>query len=30
MSSRLKGATLIVAYVAVATLFFVAGDRPEG
>jgi Ca2+:H+ antiporter len=30
MSSRLKGATLVIAYIAVAALFFVAGDRPEG
>jgi Ca2+:H+ antiporter len=30
MSSRLRGATLIAAYVVVATMFFVAGDRPEG
>jgi Ca2+:H+ antiporter len=29
-SSRLKGATLIVAYVIAAAMFFVAGDRPAG
>jgi Ca2+:H+ antiporter len=29
-SSRLKGVLLIVAYVGVATAFYLAGDRPEG
>jgi Ca2+:H+ antiporter len=29
MSSRLRGATLIAAYVVVAVMFFVAGERPE-